>query len=1412
MATRTFLAHCLWTCLNKDQALFYHADRRLTLWPQALCLMTNVIQVPNWIWCQRFSRITDPVSQLFQWTNTNLVQRLKPSRPAKPKEVVPTIRGVPKMLLLLALQAASSQAYSQPDIHLSSLHKELRSNLRKHRTPMGMLNSQTLTPNDLTRLKLVLEDLPQGLLNKTDSFPLIFDTGCSKTATGFRTDFDPGSLKPLDPPLTMTGIAGGLQVNEIGTVSYDVQMPDAEIVTIKTSAYYMPHLKCRLFSPQSYQQYMNCSEAEFTCKLNGSKFTWANGNHITVPYDPMTFLPTIRAYKDAISTAVTLGLQGCVTEDTNQNLNAKQKLLLRFHYRLGHIGFSTVQWLGRQGWLGSNGIKMGHANLAAPKCAACLYGKQKCTPSPSKHSTQDPPGALTKDKLTPGQLIFSDQYQSSVEGRGHDSFGKFAARKKFVGGTVFVDAASNFISIHHQEGLTAAETIQSKQKFEQDSINAGVSVDAYHTDNGIYKSIDFLHALSTNSQKIAFSGVDAQFQNGIAENAIKTVVSQARTIMLHAALRWPEESNKTLWPLALSQAAHLYNRTPNRESGMSPEEIFTSTRSDHHALLHAHPWGCPVYVLDPTLRGGHKIPKWRPRSRQGQYMGASSDHSSTVGLIRNLSTNSITPQFHAVYNDFFETVHSGEEEAPENWTDLIIFNSFCSEHDPDDAPDLSDEWLSQQELAQRLEERAQRRAPPAPDPNEEQARTRQQALREEQRRIQREIQQPEQPQQDPPRRQVQFADPAENAPSANTEGNDPPESSSTTIPQRSSMRSRQAPQRFEYTTLGTPTHLCARALLGVISHQIGLCNRQELDFRYLAALLIDPSEGTMEGLRPDTCMFPTALKLARGSDPDLPTWRQAMCGPDQEHWEDAVTKEVHELSEHRTWTLWKRSDLPPKVKVLPTTWVFRLKRYPDGRPKSFKARFCVRGDMQVEGVDYTESYAPVASWTTIRMLLCLSVNQGWITKQVDFSNAFVQAKLSEEVYVTTPQGFSSEEASGEEVVMKLNRSLYGLVQAPLCWYEHLTRGLKNQGLKRSSNDPCLFLGNNVIVVIYVDDCLFFGKRSEDIDKLILGLQEKDPSTGEPNFKLKVETDGSSDSVFAFLGIELVQNSQTKEITLSQPGLTQKILDSTEMSNCNSVATPALKEPLGTNAHGEHCTHNWDYAQIVGMLMYLSTNTRPDIQFAVHQCARFTHCPRHSHERAILRICRYLQGTKTQGLRFIASEEALTLDCYVDADFAGLWNVEDKEDPVCVKSRTGFVFMMGTCPILWVSKLQTEITLSTTEAEYVALSQAMRQLLPARKLLKELMTEVDGANTSDDASISSTVFEDNNGALTMATSPKLTPRSKHIHIKYHFFKSHVGDKTGISIKHINSAEQKADIFTKGLEKVIFETIRKLLMGW
>jgi hypothetical protein len=182
----------------------------------------------------------------------------------------------------------------------------------------------------------------------------------------------------------------------------------------------------------------------------------------------------------------------------------------------------------------------------------------------------------------------------------------------------------------------------------------------------------------------------------------------------------------------------------------------------------------------------------------------------------------------------------------------------------------------------------------------------------------------------------------------------------------------------------------------------------------------------------------------------------------------------------------------------------------------------------------------------------------------------------------------------------------------------------------------------------------------------------------------------------------------------------------------------------------------------------------------------------------------------KGLEFKPSK-AMELDLYVDADFAGLWNYEDNQDPVCVKSRTGYTITLGGCPVIWVSKLQTEIALSTLESEYIALSSAMRDLVPMRRLLQEMgtMMKLDFAQP---ALVHSMIFEDNNGALGLAQSPKLTPRTKHIGIKYHWFKSHINPEEGIAIEKVESEFQKADIFTKGLVQEKFEATRKLLMGW
>ena len=174
-----------------------------------------------------------------------------------------------------------------------------------------------------------------------------------------------------------------------------------------------------------------------------------------------------------------------------------------------------------------------------------------------------------------------------------------------------------------------------------------------------------------------------------------------------------------------------------------------------------------------------------------------------------------------------------------------------------------------------------------------------------------------------------------------------------------------------------------------------------------------------------------------------------------------------------------------------------------------------------------------------------------------------------------------------------------------------------------------------------------------------------------------------------------------------------------------------------------------------------------------------------------------------------SKECLAADCYVDADFAGQWNSEDPQDPLCVKSRTGYMLMVADCAAHWVSKLQTEIAVSTMEAEYIALSLAMRDLIPLRGLVDEIKTMFDIDELPYRAY--SKVFEDNNGTILLATSPRMTPRSKHIAVKYHFFKEHVYNGN-ICLVKVASDEQVADCLTKGLDKTLFQRARKMLAGW
>jgi hypothetical protein len=523
---------------------------------------------------------------------------------------------------------------------------------------------------------------------------------------------------------------------------------------------------------------------------------------------------------------------------------------------------------------------------------------------------------------------------------------------------------------------------------------------------------------------------------------------------------------------------------------------------------------------------------------------------------------------------------------------------------------------------------------------------------------------------------------------------------------------------------------------------------------------------------------------------------------DRDDFIQAMVKELKDHHDNKHWKLVPRSAIGD-AKTIKAIWAFKRKRRPDGSLMKHKARLNAHGGMQVYGENYWDTYAPVVNWISIRMMLTLSVIHDLYTTSIDFTLAFPQAEVDTTIYMEVPIG--CEVPEGDYVCLLL-KNLYGLRQASKTFYEYLrdtltapaTEDGNGLGFKQSLIDPCVFYKNGVILISWVDDCLIFAKNQELAQDLIQGLQK--------TFVLTEE-----DDVSAYLGVQLKMDEATDTVTLSQPYLIERIIQELGLAvtDANVKDTPAVyKEILHRDEDGPDRKQSWNYRSLIGMLNYLAASTRPDILFAVHQCARFSANSKLSHERALKRIVRYLKGTKNKGIVLKPNPEE-GIKCYVDADFAGGYHDDTKDDPVSVYSRTGYVIFYFGCPVVFVSKLQSEISLSTVEAEYIALSQAMRDVIPFVDLVKEL-DEIIG-NASPKVKLHCTLFEDNNGALELAKTPRYRPRTKHIAIKYHHFREHVKNGT-VSIKAIDTKEQIADQFTKGLQSAIFKYLRFKLLGW
>lgn len=511
----------------------------------------------------------------------------------------------------------------------------------------------------------------------------------------------------------------------------------------------------------------------------------------------------------------------------------------------------------------------------------------------------------------------------------------------------------------------------------------------------------------------------------------------------------------------------------------------------------------------------------------------------------------------------------------------------------------------------------------------------------------------------------------------------------------------------------------------------------------------------------------------------------ALQSDEKTEWEEAILSEIRSLVNKGTWEIVKR---PKNRNVVGCRYVLTTKLNVDKTTKK-KARLVAQGFSQRFGVDYDKTFAPVARLDSVRLLMALSVELDLEIHQLDINTAYLNGDLEEEIYMRTPRllkdclmklAYNQEEDpsvveraramlksidSGGDTCL-LRKSLYGLKQAGRQWNIKLDKKLKDMGLSQSLNEPCLYTriqgGEHLLVLVFVDDILIASEKEDRITRFKSELKKE--------FDLK-----DYGRAKYFLGMDIKRNDSV--IKLSQEKYVKDILENFGMGNCNTCKTPMETSGLDTNKAGDE-QKKWPYRELIGSLMYLSVATRPDITNSVIKLAQYTTDPKLRHWNAAKRVLRYLKGTSNYGLVF--KKTGKSIEGYCDADWGGC--------SIDRRSFSGYAFSLGGACVSWSSRKQRSVATSSCEAEYISLSEAVKEGLYLQSLLTEIGFE-------RYAPIH--IYADSQSAIFLAQDPVFHGRSKHIDIKYHFIRGVLRDNKDITLSHVPTEGMLADVLTKAL---------------
>ncbi len=652
------------------------------------------------------------------------------------------------------------------------------------------------------------------------------------------------------------------------------------------------------------------------------------------------------------------------------------------------------------------------AKVWPPRCAGCLFGAMTKVPWWTKQQQDESHAVFAATK--PGECVSVNHMQSTEPGFYGQAKGALT-KTLYRNATIFVDHYSRLKFVYlMMSNLTSAKTINTKHAFERFAAEHGVRIQHYHCNNGRFADSMFHESCKAKGQQLTFCGVNAHFQNSIAKQAICNLSESAWKQLLHACQRWPQAMSTALWPYALCHTAHLNNvllMLPNCQSRL---ELFSSINvgSNMHFL---HTFGCPVFALDNPLTSNKAVPQWDPRARLGLNLGPSPTHARNVHLVLSLTTDLVSPQFHLRFDDFFETCKYGVTDAglASTWQRLAGFTHGSLNEPVLHASNglLGQSTILHQSVRAIPRGSAERDSFPPKEISDTGTITSQ--FYEDGSVIFSDMPLPvtgETLHVTPQGSHVPFhvtcpASQPPVQPSAQRNCTRTPRNAQRAVP-------RDTPADF---LVSPHAGISTRGQNCTISRTMADSVAQRSFFgpsgvHYMSASATagntydgrtfgDNDSQTFKDLLHDEhlalqdCMSrPIAFHAEMMGD--IMYLNQALNQPDASHFVEAVIAEVNGHVDNKHWQLTKRSKVPPDVDVLPSVWSIRQKRdITTNEVKKYKAHLNLHGGKQEYRMNYYETYAPVVTWFSIRLMMVIGILHVWALCQCDFIMAYPQAPI-----------------------------------------------------------------------------------------------------------------------------------------------------------------------------------------------------------------------------------------------------------------------------------------------------------------------------------------------------------------------------------------------------------------------------------